>query len=346
MVYKAELESHTAYFAFNHANNVLISNVVNSLSCVIEFNFAYSEVVHSGHLEQLAIACPNLQRLNLQGNYRCLKSLKGLHALGSHCRDLCGLNFKYIQISDIEDHLELWKILSDMKLTYLVIEVCVFQPVIDSNGRDAYESQLIGLYQKCSSLEALQFESFYNDDICDVCPKVEVGWSFLLSHFPVLKYCKLHGNDSNLVQDILSGCKGLCILSCSSMEHLLISSVFTTSLQQLRISADDSNIPDIFMETVSAHGGLVHVFLSVHSITVDGITGLFVNSPRLLTLNIYSRHIVERYEWNKTVAVYNLKETLQEMFPSRKLFAVGGFKVYTLHFQFVLGTDFMPLWHA
>ena len=36
------------------------------------------------HLEQLAIACPNLQQLNLKENVNCLKSLQGLRAIATH----------------------------------------------------------------------------------------------------------------------------------------------------------------------------------------------------------------------------------------------------------------------
>ena len=38
------------------------------------------------------------------------------------------------------------------------------------------------------------------------------------------------------------------------------------------------------MTSVSAHGGLVHVFMMVRSLTAEGIASLMRNSPKLMTL--------------------------------------------------------------
>ena len=46
------------------------------------------EDVSSNHLQQLAIACPNLQQLHLQGNVNCLKDLQGLQAIVDKCKTL------------------------------------------------------------------------------------------------------------------------------------------------------------------------------------------------------------------------------------------------------------------
>ena len=56
------------------------------LHCISNFN-SVSNVdffhvnIYPGHLEQLAIACPNLERLNLGKAQNCLQSLQGLHAI-------------------------------------------------------------------------------------------------------------------------------------------------------------------------------------------------------------------------------------------------------------------------
>jgi len=42
----------------------------------------------SEHLEQLAIACPNLQRLSLLHNENCLKNLQGLRTIANSCQKL------------------------------------------------------------------------------------------------------------------------------------------------------------------------------------------------------------------------------------------------------------------
>ena len=76
----------------------------NKLSCVTHFDFTNCLSLHSAHLEQLAIVCPNLQRLNLQHSFHCLNSLKGLQAIASHCHSLQGLNSLGIHVSNVKDH--------------------------------------------------------------------------------------------------------------------------------------------------------------------------------------------------------------------------------------------------
>ena len=72
-----------------------------NLSCVTHFDISNC---HSGHLEQLAIACPNLHRLDLGMRDLSLKSLQGLQAIASHCHNLQGLNLFGICVSKVEDH--------------------------------------------------------------------------------------------------------------------------------------------------------------------------------------------------------------------------------------------------
>jgi len=79
----------------------------DNFSCVTHFdlsNYRYS--FHSGHLEQVALACPNLQIMNLQNCLRCLKSLQGLQAIASHCQNLQGLNLLSVHVSLVEDHMK------------------------------------------------------------------------------------------------------------------------------------------------------------------------------------------------------------------------------------------------
>ena len=338
-LYKMESESHGVNIVFDNNSNIVL-NPMDSLNCVTEFNFIYTELVHSGHLEQLAVACPNLQRLNVENNCNCLSSLQGLRVVAQHCYDLHGLSFKGISVEDIESHLGFWEILSSMKLTHLVIDVCVYYPLFEIDP--SYDQQLAGLFQRCSHLEALQLESFYGSEMCEVCDKGEVNW-LLLSHVPVLKYCSLAGNQSSVVQDVINNCK-LTIFWCNASEFLMISSVSTTNLQQFFIDAEITNIPDIFMDTVSAHGGLIHVVLSVNSVTVQGVTILVTNSPQLLTLHVWSRELVCcKYQIDAVTSKDELKEDLHNRFPNRKLFTIGSFS-FDRGFEFVRGTDMFPLW--
>ena len=138
----------------------------------------------------------------------------------------------------------------------------------------SYDKQLCGYFQKCTCLQALQLESFCDDGICEMWAGSAVKWS-MLSCFLELMYCRMAGNHSDVIQSVTTNCKRLTIFQCSSMECLTVSSVSTTDLQKLSIDVDITDLPDVFMQTVSAHGGLVHVVLSANLITTEGINLLF-----------------------------------------------------------------------
>ena len=151
---------HTDYDIMRHrTDNYFVSKIMDSihigkfgnLSCVTHVDFSYCYSLRSGHLEQLAIACPNLQRLNLQDCYCCLESLQGLQAIASHCHNLQGLNLLGILcVSKVEDQTRLWEILSNMKLTHLGVKCCVLR------SQAANKEKLICLYQKCWTIRGLQ----------------------------------------------------------------------------------------------------------------------------------------------------------------------------------------------
>jgi len=69
----------------NHLNDY------DSLSFVTHLNISGCRL-YSGHLEQVAMACPNLTELNLTDNPNCLKNLHGLHVIATYCQNLQGLN--------------------------------------------------------------------------------------------------------------------------------------------------------------------------------------------------------------------------------------------------------------
>jgi len=317
MFYKAE---HPAYNMYECS--IPMENVVSSLSCVTEFNFANSGVLNSGHLEQLAFACPNLQRLNLENNNDCLTRLEGLRKIAHHCLSFHGLNLK--KVSVIESHVGLWEVLSSMKLTHLAMDVCGFNgPLYPSFlcHRTA-DNELIPLFQKCTTLQALEIfnPSFYPSEACLSCVDfagTDTKW-LLLSLFPALKYCRVSSMHSTVLQDVINACKELTVLSCNCLPQN-ISSVVTTNLQQLYIYAVTTEIPDIFMKTVSAHGGLIHVVMSVSSATVNGIVTLVKNSPELLTLNVCTELISNH---DSASPEDELEESLQK-YSNRKLFNVG-----------------------
>ena len=44
----------------------MLNTSIDSLNFVMEFSFGGADSVHQGHLEQLALACPNIQHLKLE----------------------------------------------------------------------------------------------------------------------------------------------------------------------------------------------------------------------------------------------------------------------------------------
>ena len=79
------------------------------------------------------------------------------------------------------------------------------------------------------------------------------------------------------------------------------------------------------MESVSAHGGLVHSFFYVDSMTADGIITLIENSPKLLTCQIYVQKFVDSFE--KPINRGHFKTMLKARFSSRKLFVYGKYQL-------------------
>jgi len=131
---------------------------ISDLNFVTDFDASYCESVKSEHLEQLAVVCPNLCRLNLRSNGDCLKSLQGIRIIADHCHNLEGLNLMDIPVAEVENHLQLWEILSGVKLTHLAIDLCILLPSV---GGDELKEKLMSLYKKCDGIKALQFSTKY-----------------------------------------------------------------------------------------------------------------------------------------------------------------------------------------
>ena len=248
---------------------------------ITEFDFSSSNLFRSNNLEQLAVLCPNLQRLNLRGHSNCLRSLQGLPVIASYCHNLQGLNLERVQVTEVENHIQLWEILSNMKLTHLAIELCIIMPF---ENDDLYEQNLIRLYQKCSHLQALQLNRDRFVCVCPKCEDYDDKHSLLLSHFPSLTLCLLENmpfQSTTTMHNTVTSCKELKYLKYS--EHAIYLVPFLGKLQQLLINCPSCDIPDKFMHMASVHGELVHVLLYVKSVTHEGITTLIMNSTKLLT---------------------------------------------------------------
>ena len=339
---------------WKHHMNIELKSGVSSLNMITEFDFSFSNLLQSNHLEQLAVVCPNLQRLNLQDHFSCLRSLQGLRTIANYCHSLQGLNLIGVQVTEVQNHIQLWEILSTMKLTHLAIELCI---IIPFENDDLHKQNFIRLYQKCSHLRALQLK---RDKIVRVCPKCEDyddKHCLLLSHFPSLTLCLLENmpfQSAATMHNTVTSCKELKYLKYSMYysEHAINLVPFLGKLQQLLIDCSSFDIPDEFMHMVSVHSELVHVLLYVKSVTHEGITTLIMNSPKLLTFYVVvsSKEVVPRINDAKAMELFYWKK-----FPNRKLFTAGMFRIsqsrsYYGHRLFVfysvkLNTDIIPLWN-
>ena len=348
----------TAYKArlWKLSESITCKSDVCSLNEITEFDFSSSNSFQSNHLEQLAVVCPNLQRLNLRDHSNCLKSLQGLQAIAGYCHNLKGLNLLGIQVTEVENQMQLWKILSDMKLTHLSIELCITIPF---QNDDTYKQNLIILYQKCSQLQALQLKRDKIVRLCSKCEGYDDKNSLLLCHFPSLTLCLLEHMpfQSTTMHNVVASCKELKCLKYSVYfaEHGSHLVPFSCNLQQLLIDSASCDFSDEFMHLISVHGELIHVLLYVKSVTHEGIATLIMNSPKLLTFygvanTLSSKEVTPRTNDNKAMEQFYRKK-----FPNRKLFTAGIFKIrqshsYYEHRFFVsynvkLNVDTVPLWN-
>jgi len=280
---------------------------------VTHFDASQCEVLHSGHLEQLAMACPNLQHLNIKGNLHCLEVLKGLCAVAVCCQNMQGLNLARIEA--VESHVELWKILVDMKLAYLAIEICVLIPWKDDGQAD---TEIICLFQECVTLKALEV---HDNKHCSTNRKESLS---TLSKLPSLVHCFMQDIPYG-IEAIITCCPHLKYFTHSShspqFSHLLSQNL---ELEQLRIETFDVAIPNIFLQLVSVYGRLVHVVLRTGILYDVGVTALIGNSPKLQMCHIYTSRIYS-YEEHNFIRLTVLEVMLRKSFHKRKLFACGSF---------------------
>ena len=290
-----------------------IDTSVTSLTSVTYFDASYCSSIHNsslypGHLEQLSIACPNLQRLDLCGNSECLNNLQGLHSLANNCKSLQALNLLRIHVSYREyDCLQLWEILCIMKLTELAIEAWMIS-ICDSRNSNSSslssrvssiaikQQKLIDIFQKYSSLISLQVlevsirgEYYIGYSSCNHICDHEL---LLVSHFPSVtsyRLCNLPNNNCYHTLKHIFGCKYLkCLFLSKSIPGILSLSLegHCPSLQQLYIYSRDTVLTKTFTDALCAHGGLEHVILCVKSLTAGSISDIIEHSSNLVTFDI------------------------------------------------------------
>ena len=212
------------------------------------------------------------------------------------------------------------------------------------------------MFQKRWTIIGIQFGLCDNFSSClrDTSPDSDV-----FSYFPSLHYCYLEHDKffgytkHTFVLDVINNCKEL---KCVTIDVLVVGVPLTSAqnhnLQQLYIRMDNygdpfDDVPDVFMSSVSAHGGLVRVYLVVYSLTTEGITTLVRISPKLIEFYAKPRNL---YDVNgQSLDQHDIqvfKATLKRMFTNRKLFNVGYYEVDTGGWQVPLPEDLSPLWNV
>ena len=294
-------------------NNHLNSDI-DSLTLLTHFDASRCQL-YSGHLEQLAMTCPNLMELNLRGNVECLKRLQGLRMISVCCQELRGINLSFISLENVENQVQLWDILANLKLLYLAIELCALIPnKVDEQTKGA----IVALYQKCSHLKALEFGGWCNRNPTH-------GELLLLSNFTSLMHLSVN---FSFPTEIFNRCKQLKYFICSDWFDSSRTFVLNCNLEQLHIDHDSVDIPDTFMESISAHGRLVHVVMKVNSVTGDGVVALIESSAQLMTCHIVAcRIIASECQKRVRLKLRNFKTSLKKIYSNRKLFYCGCYSL-------------------
>ena len=234
-----------------------------------------------------------------------------------------------------------------MKLIYLSTDIAFLGSSVKIE--DIQKKQLAALVAQCTALQAIELHFSYGSRSV-----VESNRNIykLLAHFPSLEYCRLcHGSEqSSCAEEVLTSCKSLRYFYCNSSVELSLPSASNKNLQQLCISSKTTDLDDNFMDTISNHGGLIHVALFLNSVTTNGITTLIRNSPNLLTFGLGEQ---KQY---KESYLKSLNISLHKRFTKRKPFTIviiqkveDSFGIhhneqYMKYDDWLYNTDLLALW--
>lgn len=307
----------------------LNNNIAHSISSVTNIDL-FDVNMYFSHLEQLAIACPHLQRLSLRHNFNCLTSLQGLSAIVSTCKNLRGLNLSRISASYVENCLLLWELLSSLKrLSHLALDLCMMGP---QGLDDGDKHKLTSMFKTCHNLCALEIHhdgSFGSS--CMICRSMRLNHS-LFSHFPSIIQFRMINVPYSMLHYAASNCRKLKYfyedLSEFDDEDRLIPLSNDCHLQQLYIRSS-INVSDRWAYALSTHCELESIFLCVNSISMRAIFTLVKNLPNLTILQILLDFPMI-LNFNGEVTNYTNK--IKEILLNNKLVVPRNFKV-------VYGTD-------
>jgi len=119
----------------------------------------------------------------------------------------------------------------------------------------------------------------------------------------------------------ISTCKGLKYTNHNSLS---CSVVFKCDLVELYIAFCRADLPNTFIHSVSAHGGLVHVVLCVKSVTGESVGMLRANSPNLTLYHVNTDYLPFV---GTTFSLELFDTTLKKKFSDRKLFCCGSYNL-------------------
>ena len=314
-------------------NNEYIDTSVTSLSSVTYFDASCCRVLYPGHLEQLSIACPNLQRLDLSRNSNCLNNLQGLHSLADNCESLQGLSLIDVHVDNCEyDCVRLWEILCTMRLTQLAIEACMINisgtSIVGDHSVQAKRQKLNHMFQTYSSLQVLEVGTRNRQLYFQSCHNPGDQELSLLTNFPSITYyrlCSLPSNNCCYTLKRIFGQKYLRCLFLSKTKSGKISLTLEghcSSLQQLYIGSRDTVPTETFIDALCGHGGLEHVILCFKSLTAKSIENMIERSSNLVTFRVYlcSRAFLK-------AQLKQMIAAMKEKFSKRKLFNGGNFDI-------------------
>ena len=124
------------------------------------------------------------------------------------------------------------------------------------------------------------------------------------------------------LSEVLTSCQKLKYLRYIQYYHYygnkqFLSPAHSCNLEQIYIMSKDTDLSDTFFNTISAHGGLVHVVLYVSSVTKKGVSVLVRNSPKLMGFHASL--------YDDDIKVDRIYKFVVKQFSHRQLITKGNF---------------------
>ena len=327
------------------ANIEYIDTSIISLTFVTFFDASRYGGLYPGHLEQLSIACPKLQFLDLSGNSVCLSNLQGLQSLADNCKGLQGLSLQRIHILDHEcSCIDLWEILCTLNLSQLSIESWMMKICDSSNAesssvisgggessRAVMRQKLNQMVQRYSSLKILEVgvEAKYMLPFTQPCYNLSDNELSVITSFPSItcyRLCNLPPNNCyHTLKQIFNQKYLRRLFLCKTSLGILSLPIESRcpNLQELCIQAVETVPTETFIDALCGSVGLECVIFHVKSLSARNIESMVEHLSNLVTflIYLYSRAFLKSQ-------LKQLKAAITTKFPKRRLFNGGNFDIH------------------